>query len=75
MELLSSLSFLLLSFQYRIAKREGLMNAKLLEKFQELVKMLAEGKDEEVEIDYDDFPVSMHACLDLTHDSKVSSVR
>ncbi|PHJ21474.1 u-box domain-containing protein [Cystoisospora suis] len=41
---------------YRIAKREGLMNAKLLEKFQELVKMLAEGKDEEVEIDYDDFP-------------------
>lgn len=45
--------------QYRIAKREGLMNAKLLEKFQELVKRLAEGKDEEVEIDYDDFPVGM----------------
>ncbi|RQX72874.1 U-box domain-containing protein [Toxoplasma gondii CAST] len=41
---------------YRIAKREGLMNLKLLEKFQELVKRLSEGKEEDFEIDLDAFP-------------------
>ncbi|PFH36053.1 U-box domain-containing protein [Besnoitia besnoiti] len=41
---------------YRIAKREGLMNVKLLQKFQELVKRLSEGKEEDFEIDYDAFP-------------------
>nr|CEL66143.1 TPA: ubiquitin conjugation factor, putative [Neospora caninum Liverpool] len=41
---------------YRIAKREGLMSVKLLEKFQELVKRLSEGKEEDFEIDFDAFP-------------------